>query len=256
MKHKVRGLAPRLRLVALLAGISALLLTGLVSSAPAGAAVTAQNFLVSGSTTIGTAAAQAFPPGSIAQLMIDDDTGDITGGSFSIPTYDVHVTVGMTDITIHVTIADASPPTGHFDSDTGVMTLDLHTTTTLAIDPSTSCVIGPFEIQLSTENNNGVNFAGDPLAGTLTAQNFHIPAIVSTGPTGACPDGVAGLINGPAPGLSLPTDTSAEVLSLTATDQALPPTTVPVTTPATTPVTEPPAPAPAAAVSGTLAFTG
>ena len=236
----------------MLVGLSALLLTGLLSGPPAGAATVTQNFAVSGSTTIGSAAAQDFPAGSAAQLLIDSDTGAITGGSFSIPSYDLHVMVGPTTVVIHVTIADAAPPTGTFDPDTGAMDLDLHTTTTLRIDPSIACVIGPFEIHLSTGNSGGSVFQGSTLTGTLTAQDFHIPAIVSTGATGACPDTVAGLINGASPGLSLPTDTSAEVLTMTET--AAPPPTVP---PTTTPVTTPPAaPAPANAVPGEPAVTG
>jgi hypothetical protein len=247
MRHRIGGVTPR---------VSALLLVGLASPSSVGAATTSQNFLVSGSTTIGSNAAQDFPPGSIAQLMIDDDTGDITGGTFSIPTYDVHVMVGSTAITIHVTIADASPPTGTLDPDTGERHLDLHTTTTLAIDPSTSCVIGPFEIQLSTTNAGGTDFDGDPLTGTLTAQNFHIPAIVGTGGAGACPNSIAGLINGAPPGLSLPTDTSAEVLGLTATDQALPPPTTAAPPTTATPTTEPPAAPPASPVNVEPALTG
>jgi hypothetical protein len=240
--------AKRGRAVSLLAGVSALLLTtALIGTSPAGAVAQTRNFLLTGSSQLGVQAAQNFPAGSAISLQIDSVTGDITGGTSSIPTYDV-VSNG---VTIHVTISDGAPPSGNLDPTTGEMNLTVHSSVTLTIDiVPAQCVIGPFDIDLSSTNPGGADLTGDPLAGTITAQNFNVPAVVGTGGTGACPDAVAGAINSAVTGIGLPTDTSAEIMNLTETQQAVT-TTVPVTLPPTTTTTTAPA-----AVAAEPAFTG
>ncbi len=241
MKHMLRARsvrATRGRAIALLAGVSAMLLTtAVIGSTPAGAAAQTRNFAITGSTTIG-GMAQDFPPNSLVSLQIDDTTGDITGGTFSIPTYDVT----SSGTTAHVTIGQTGPPTGNLDPDTGVMTLLVHTQTTLTIDSLQQvCTFGPFDINLSTDNNGGAEFTGDPLTGTLTAQNISIPAITST-PQCSLAAAISGL-------LGLPTTTASQIMTLAATDQAVT-TTVPITLPPTTSTTAAPA------VAAEPAFTG
>jgi len=114
---------------------------------------------------------------------------------------------------------------------------------------SATCTVGPLDVDLSTENAGGSRFTGDPSTGTLTAVNFHVPALAVTG---TCPQGAADAINTT---LGLPTDTSNLTITLVSSDQPVPPTTT--TTPTTTATTSTTTKAAAAAAANTSAnFTG
>jgi hypothetical protein len=203
----------------MLGAVLALVSSVFIAAAPAGAATQTMNFTITGSSTIGASqSAQDFPSGSAVSLQVDSTTGDITGGLFSIPTYDVT----SAGVTVHVTIADNAPPSGNINTTTGVAEILVHAKTTLVITAaSATCTIGPFDVDLKTSNTGGSNFTGTPLTGTLTDAGFSVPAIVGTGTSGACPDSIAGAINGTAVGIGLPTTSTSETMTLTQTNQAV-----------------------------------
>jgi len=242
MKQRVMsraGRTTRTGAIAMLGAVIALVFSVFLAATPAGAATETMNFTMTGSTQIGTGAAQPFPANSGFSATVDTTTGAVTNGHFSIPGYDI-VSSG---ITIHIVITDTAAATGNIDQTTGVATITAHPKVTLTIqagDPAPVCVIGPFTVVLKTSNAGGSAFTGNPLKGTLTANGYNVPAVQTTS---TCISAIAGAINSStAPGLGLPTTNTHQTSVLTATNQAIttttaaPTTTAPATTTTAAPV--------------------
>ena len=225
---------------AMLGAVLALVFSVFMAAAPAGAATSVMNFTMTGSTQFSGQPVQNFPSGSGFSGTVDDTSGAVTNGAFTIPAYDVVVS----GVTIHVTISDTAKVTGNINPTTGVATLNAHPKVTLFIAAaSATCVLGPFTVVLKTSNAGGHAFTGNPLKGTLTANGYTIPAIAATG---SCAS-LAATIN---TALGLPTTNTHQTSVLTATNQAVTTTTAAPTT------TVAPTTTAAAAVSGNANFTG
>jgi hypothetical protein len=157
----------------------------------AGAATSTETYGISGTLTIGPPPSLTLPAGSSITFTLDDETGAITNGQTSIPTFDRGAVSGPQAF---ITLTDAAPATGSIDPATGHAQITL--TLAVGVDVpalSASCSLGDtVTVSLSTSNPGGSALAGDPPTGVLTATGISVPGVAAS--TG-CELSVADVIN-------------------------------------------------------------
>jgi hypothetical protein len=154
------------------------LATGLGAIPAAGADTVQQTYAISGTIFIKSPPTLVLPTASTFTATVDTETGALTNGMVSIPTFPRGAVPEA-----YLTITDASPATGTLDPDTGVATVNSSYNISLSIPLlSAVCNLGPVNVTLSTSNPGGSPITGNPPSGTLTAASFAVPGVTVQSP--------------------------------------------------------------------------